>query len=81
MKQESVRTTVDIPAPLYRELKKRAAENGTSVRQLIISGVNEAVLKEKRRPDRRARLPVIRSKGPKVNLTNEQIYGNVEFFP
>ena len=39
MKQDSVRTTVDIPAPLYRKLKQRAAAKGSSVRQLVITGV------------------------------------------
>jgi hypothetical protein len=78
MKQDSIRTTVDIPAPLYRKLKKRAAEKGTSIRRLVISGVENVLLDEKS-TGRRARLPVIVSKGPKVNLTNEEIYRHVEF--
>jgi hypothetical protein len=79
MKAESVRTTVDIPAPLHRKLKQRAAENGSSVRQLVVSGV-EAVLREQERPrTKKVRFPLIKSKGPKVNLTNEQIYAAIEF--
>jgi len=79
MKHESVRTTVDIPAPLYRKLKQQAAAQGRSVRQLVVAGV-ESVLQEGKRPrSRRVRLPLIVSKGPKVNLTNEQIYGHIEF--
>jgi len=79
MKQQSVRTTVDIPAPLYRKLKQQAAAQGRSVRQLVVAGV-KSVLQENQRPrTRRLRLPVIVSKGPKVNVTNEQIYGNIEF--
>jgi hypothetical protein len=78
MKPASVRTTVDIPAPLYRKLKQRAATEGTSIRRLVISGV-ENVLLDQKSSGRRARLPVIVSKGPKVNLTNEQIYRHVEF--
>lgn len=79
MKQESVRTTVDIPATLYRKLKQRAAANGSSVRRLVLSGV-EAVLREQERPrTKRVRLPLIKSKGPKVNLTNEQIYDAIVF--
>ena len=79
MKQESVRTTVDIPTPLYRRLKQRAAAQGRSVRQLVLAGV-KSVLQENKRPrTRRVRLPLIVSKGPKVNLTNEQIYGGIEF--
>jgi hypothetical protein len=78
MKQDSVRTTVDIPVLLYRKLKKHAATEGTSIRRLLISGV-ENVLHAQKAPRRRARLPVIVSKGCKVNLTNEQIYRHVEF--
>lgn len=81
MKSDSVRTTVDIPAPLYRKLKQRAAAEGSSVRQLVVTGV-KAVLREPERPhSRRVRFPLItsKSKGPKVNLTNEQIYGGIEF--
>jgi hypothetical protein len=78
MKQESVRTTVDIPAPLYRKLKQRAATEGTSVRQLMLSGV-KAVLRAQEPSRRRVQFPILKSKGPKVNLTNEQIYGHVEF--
>ena len=79
MKQDSVRTTVDIPKPLYRQLKQRAAAQGSSVRQLVIAGV-KTVLSEQEQPGkRRARFPLLVSKGPKVNLTNEQIYGGIEF--
>jgi len=79
MKSDSVRTTVDIPAPLYRKLKQRAAADGSSIRQLVISGVKSLLVAEAPRRRKKARLPVIVSKGPKVNLTNEQIYQHVEF--
>jgi len=79
MKQESVRTTVDIPAPLYRKLKQQAAAQGRSVRQLVVAGVKSVLQDGKQPRTRRVRLPLIVSKGPKVNLTNEQIYGHIEF--
>lgn len=79
MKQGSVRTTVDIPAPLYRKLKQRAATKGSSVRQLVITGVKAVLEQEERHRTKRVRFPLIKSKGPKVNLTNEQIYGGIEF--
>ncbi len=79
MKQESVRTTVDIPSPLYRKLKQQAAAQGRSVRQLVVAGVKSVLLEGKRPRTRHVRLPLIASKGPKVNLTNEQIYGHIEF--
>ncbi|HXE89708.1 MAG TPA: hypothetical protein VNK82_01960 [Terriglobales bacterium] len=79
MKQESVRTTVDIPATLYRKLKQQAAAQGRSVRELILTGVRTTLLEGKRPRPRRVRFPLIVSKGPKVDLTNEQIYEYVEF--
>ena len=79
MKQESVRTTVDIPASLYRKLKQQAATQGRSVRQLVLAGVQSVLMEGKRPRSRRPRLPLIVSKGPKVDLTNEQIYGHIEF--
>jgi hypothetical protein len=79
MKQESVRTTVDIPAPLYRKLKEQAAEKGSSVRELVLAGVRSVLLQGRRPRQRRVRFPLIVSEGPKVDLSNEQIYEHVEF--
>ncbi len=79
MKQESVRTTVDIPALLYRKLKERAAARGRSVRELILAGVKTVLVEGQRPRPQRVRFPLIVSKGPKVNVTNEQIYEHVEF--
>jgi hypothetical protein len=80
MKKEAVRTTVDIPAPLYRKLKEQAAAQGRSVRELILVGVQATLLQGKRARPRRVKFPLIKSKGgPKVELTNEQIYEHVEF--
>jgi hypothetical protein len=74
-----VRTTVEIPAPLYRKLKKRAAETGTSVRQLMVSGARAVLREPQQQRKRRVRFPLIKSQGPKVNVTNEQIYGQIVF--
>ena len=79
MKQTAVRTTVDIPAPTYRKLKEQAAAQGCSVRELILAGISKTLLRSKRPREKRVRFPLIHSKGPKVNLTNEQIYERVEF--
>ena len=79
MKQESIRTTVDIPAALYRKLKAQAAAQGRSTRELILSGIQKTLLQSHRPRLGRARFPVIVSSGPKVYLTNEQIYEHVEF--
>lgn len=79
MKQESIRTTVDIPEPLYRKLKEQAAARGNSIRELVLAGVKNILLEGQRPRARRVRFPLILSKGPKVLVTNEQIYEHVEF--
>jgi len=79
MKPEAVRTTVDIPASLYRKLKEQAAAQGRSVRELILAGVRISLLEGKRPRAKRVRFPLIVSSGPKVNLSNEKIYEHVEF--
>jgi hypothetical protein len=78
MKEESVRTTIDIPASLYRRLKEQAAARGHSVRQLVLAGI-KGVLREKRARRKRVHFPLITSDGPKVEVTNERIYEHVEF--
>jgi hypothetical protein len=75
-----MRTTVDIPDSKYRLLKSRAAAEGTSVKAIVLRGV-EIVLAEQE-PERRKKrtLPIIKSKGTRViDLTNEQIYDLIEF--
>jgi plasmid stability protein len=79
MKPESIRTTVDIPAPLYRKLKERAAARGRSVRELVLAGVRTVLLEGQRPRPRKVSFPLIISKGPKVDVTNEKIYEHIEF--
>jgi hypothetical protein len=79
MKTQSVRTTVDIPASLYRQLKAQAAARGCSARELILVGIQKALLQEEGPHLRRVQFPLIVSDGPKVNLSNEQMYEYAEF--
>lgn len=79
MKPESIRTTVDIPAPLYRKLKEHAAAQGRSIRELLLTGARSVLLQEQRPRPERVRFPLIVSEGPKIELTNDQIYEHVEF--
>ena len=79
MKPEAIRTTVDIPVSLYRKLKEQAAAQGRSIRELIVAGVKTTLLEGKRPRAKNVRFPLIVSRGPKVDLTNEQIYEHVEF--
>jgi hypothetical protein len=79
MKQNSVRTTVDIPAALYRKLKEKAAVTDKSIRELVLAGVRTVLLQDRRPRQKRVRFPLIVSSGPKVDLSNEHIYEHVEF--
>ena len=79
MKEDAVRTTVDIPASLYRKLKEQAAAQGRSVRDLVVAGARSTLVEGTRPRPKRVRFPLIASKGPKVDLTNEDIYEYVEF--
>lgn len=79
MKVDRVRTTVDIPAPLYRKLKEQAAVQGCSARELIIRGVEKVLLTPRRPAPHRVQFPLIRSEGAPVAVTSEQIYEQVEF--
>ena len=70
-----MRATVDIPDRMYRQLKSRAAREGSSTRALILRGVKE-VLKAPR-PHARVpvALPIVRSRRPgSVVLDNARIY-------
>ena len=44
-----MRTTVDIPDGMYRQLKSRAAREGSSTRTLILRGVKEVLKSERRK--------------------------------
>ena len=66
-----MRTTIDLPDPLFRKTKAMAALRGSSMKELIIHAVEREVtgspLSSKRK---RVKLPIIRSwKGRKLDLT------------
>jgi len=80
MVQESMRTTVDIPDPVYRRLKSRAASQGSSARELILRGVETVLKEKKRKPRKRVKLPILRSKRPgSLELDNAKIYETISF--
>lgn len=69
-----MRTTVDIPDPLYRRLKSTAALRGCSVKDLIVKGV-EGELNGGESKRGRIALPLIQSKRPgRLKLTNRTIH-------
>ena len=69
-----MRTTVDIPDEIYRDLKIKAARVGNPVRQIVLSGIQRELAGTEEKPVRKLQLPLIRSSRPgTLELTNEQI--------
>jgi hypothetical protein len=77
-----MRTTVDIPDPVYREMKVCAASEGTTIKEIILEAV-AARLRTGRAPAKhevRSRFPVIRSKNPgSLQLGEEGVYEYIPF--
>ena len=76
-----MRTTVDIPDPIYRELKVKAANAKTSVKELILSGVMTVL--ESERPitgSSALQLPKVKSRNPgSLKLGEEGVYEYIPF--
>ena len=83
MKTKPVRTSIDLPRDLHRQLHEAAARKGCSARQLILASIQRAVHESTPvRPRRRLSLdpPIVRAAGRKpFDLNNEQIYQLIEF--
>jgi hypothetical protein len=76
-----MRTTVDIPDALYRELKATAARQKKSVKELILRGV-EVELRVRRKPRQSGRVapPLVRSKTPgTLDIDNAKIFELIPF--
>lgn len=75
-----MRTTVDIPDPLYRELKGKAAKEGRSVKEVILRSVEQELKSRGNRTARRVSLPIVRSKRPgTLDLDNAKIFEIIPF--
>ncbi len=76
-----MRTTVDIPDALYRELTSKAAREKSSVKELILRGVEvELRIRRKRKQSRRLQLPLVRSKAPgTLDIDNAKIFELIPF--
>jgi hypothetical protein len=74
-----MRTTVDIPDSLYRALKKKAAHEGYSLKELVLRGV-ELQLRANQNNRGARRAPVIDSRKPgRLDLDNAKIYEIISF--
>jgi hypothetical protein len=73
IKPDSIRTSLDIPAPLHRKLHEAAVRRGCSARQLILRSIERLVEEELPHPPRRAQLPLVRAAGRRIRpVTNDE---------
>jgi hypothetical protein len=69
-----MRTTIDLPDPLFRQVKSAAALRGSTLKQFIQEALQQAVATDKGGRRHKVRLPLIPSKHPgTLRLTNADI--------
>ena len=69
-----MRTTVDLPDSLFRQIKSVAALRGSTLKEFIQEALQRAVTSDRRVRRRKVTLPLIRSKHPgALRLTNADI--------
>ena len=69
-----MRTTVDLPDPLFRRMKATAALRGSSIKDLITTAIESEISKRQSANDYSVQLPLIHSKHPgTLDLTNAEI--------
>jgi len=74
-----MRTTVDIPDPMYRKLKSDAALEGRSVKELILQRVASPV-RETAKKRKKLKFPLVASKQPgSLKLGEEGVYEYIPF--
>jgi hypothetical protein len=75
-----MRTTVDIPDALYRELKGKAAKEGRSVKEIILRSVENELQKRNPAHHQRITKPLVSSKRPgSLKIDNEGIFEIIPF--
>jgi hypothetical protein len=75
-----MRTTIDVPDSKYRLLKSKAVSEGTTVKELVLRGVDVVLAAEAAPRPRRLKLPLIQSGNPgSLYLDNERIYDLIGF--
>ena len=69
-----MRTTVDLPDPLFRQMKSLAALRGCTLKEFIREAIQREIFSRGKEKQYRVKLPLIRSKQPgTLNLTNAEI--------
>ena len=69
-----MRTTVDVPDPIFRKIKATAALRGVSLKEFLLSAVEHEMAMRPAARDYTVQVPLIPSKRPgKRTLTNAEI--------
>jgi len=71
-----MRTTIDIPDPLFRELKAKAALRGETLKECVLRAVRAELRSGEASadgPTRRIELPLVRSREPSYDLTPDRM--------
>lgn len=69
-----MRTTVELPDSVFRELKALAAHRGISMKSLIRSAVEVEIRKPETKTPRHAKFPILHSRKPgTLTLNNAEI--------
>jgi hypothetical protein len=76
-----MRTTVDIPDAIYRQLKAQAAHEGTSAKKLILRGVEKVLTENCRKPKgKRIKFPIVPfERTGLIRIDNARIYDIISF--
>jgi len=76
-----MRTTIDLPDDLYKNVRMLAVEKNSSLRQMVVDGL-DLLLKQQTsdRPQKLFEPPLIRStRTDKLVIDNETIYDLIDF--
>jgi hypothetical protein len=76
-----MRTTVDIPDTVYRQLKSQAAREGCSAKKLIVRWVQQGLNERTRKPrGKRLKFPIVPfERTGLVRIDNARIYDIISF--
>ena len=74
---ENVRTTIDVPGAVLREIKVLAARSGSSLKEVVLRAIQREIEASRRRSAKRVsvKLPLVPSKRPGAlrSMTNAEI--------
>ena len=69
-----MRTTIDLPDDLFRQVKSKAALRGETLKEFVQAVIEKEISTEASKKSFRVKFPLIKSKKPKtLSLTNAEI--------